>query len=386
MKKQTTDYWFTIEPYVFIGLTNQCALLYNTLDGNFLESCKKDVLELLHEVVQKANHGVTLLTSDQYNNESVRTFVTELREKFMGDIIDVNLSKGKPVQLLPFFDFEVPNKLDVYKRHSFSSSRNILENLLEVNIYLSPKINVEGLILFLEVISERTTFNIIGNIEDTMNCRGILNYFNQGSSLKNMVCSYKHFMSLRPEFNNNFSYKIHIDFPIDIQQWEQSRSVLLNQDLPVEYIFDVSSFEDCQKTESFVEVFQIEKYRLHPVYTGKNIRFFEDYVFLSKEDILSMCITIKDLFFHQSINSYDFGKIHILPTGDVYANLNHPMLGNIATDTIYDIVQKEIDNGVSWFNIRNHAPCNNCVYQWLCPSPSDYEIAIGRANLCHIKK
>jgi pseudo-rSAM protein len=50
----------------------------------------------------------------------------------------------------------------------------------------------------------------------------------------------------------------------------------------------------------------------------------------------------------------------------------------------HEIVHKEIDNGKSWFRIRNQAPCNDCVYQWLCPSPSDYEIAIGRQNLCHI--
>jgi pseudo-rSAM protein len=86
------------------------------------------------------------------------------------------------------------------------------------------------------------------------------------------------------------------------------------------------------------------------------------------------------------MNIYDFGKINIMPNGDAHANLNHPVLGNIYTDSIYEIVQKEIDEGKSWFNIRNQAPCTDCVYQWLCPPPSNYEIAIGRPNLCHISK
>ena len=37
-KKAEKDYWFTIEPYVYVGLTNQCVLLYNTLDGETIES------------------------------------------------------------------------------------------------------------------------------------------------------------------------------------------------------------------------------------------------------------------------------------------------------------------------------------------------------------
>jgi pseudo-rSAM protein len=96
-------------------------------------------------------------------------------------------------------------------------------------------------------------------------------------------------------------------------------------------------------------------------------------------------MTIKDFFSRQVINIYDFGKISIMSNGDVYANLNHPALGNIYTDNIYEIINKEVDEGKSWFRIRNQEPCTNCVYQWLCPSPSNYEIAIGRPNLCHVK-
>ena len=51
----------------------------------------------------------------------------------------------------------------------------------------------------------------------------------------------------------------------------------------------------------------------------------------------------------------------------------------------YEIISKEIAEGQSWLRIRNQFPCNACNYQWLCPSPSDYETAIGRPNLCHVK-
>jgi pseudo-rSAM protein len=97
-------------------------------------------------------------------------------------------------------------------------------------------------------------------------------------------------------------------------------------------------------------------------------------------------MSIKDFFVNQSMNIYNFGKINIMPDGDVYANVNHQVLGNISTHSIHEIIYKEVEEGKSWFHIRNQTPCNNCLYQWLCPSPSEYEMAIGRLNLCHIKQ
>ena len=55
---------------------------------------------------------------------------------------------------------------------------------------------------------------------------------------------------------------------------------------------------------------------LNPVYTGDNIRFFEENVFLTKKDTLFTPMTIKDFFSRQAMNIYDFGKINILPNVD----------------------------------------------------------------------
>ena len=170
-----------------------------------------------------------------------------------------------------------------------------------------------------------------------------------------------------------------------MERWNHAMEILLIQTLPVEFVFEISSEDDIQQSERFVEKYQIDKYKLKPVYTGNNIRFFKEEVFLSKEDILSTPMTMKDFFARQAVNLYDFGKITILPNGDAYANLNHPLLGNIYTNNIHEILHKEVEEGKSWLRVRDQAPCSDCVYQWICPSPSNYEIAIGRSNLCHIK-
>lgn len=52
------DYWFVVEPYVYINITDKEALLYNTLDGIVVESKTTAVIKLLQELTQKENCGV----------------------------------------------------------------------------------------------------------------------------------------------------------------------------------------------------------------------------------------------------------------------------------------------------------------------------------------
>ena len=383
-QKSAADYWFTIEPYVFVSITDKCVLLYNTLDGVTLESEKVEVIKLLRETLQEENCGVVLLANNRYEQKDVNVFIRELREKYMGDVIDVTLSGGRPVQLLPYFNF--PDKQEIYKKLNYEQYKNVLENLSEISIHVDTTTHLEKLIPFLQSIPGISIFNIIGNIEAVTNYSELLSFFDQHPSTKYVLCSYTNVISLQPTFERNFSYKISVHFPIDMQQWNTSRQILLNQTSPFEYIIDVSSDEDYLQAEQLIDRFQIEKYRLNPIYTGKNIRFFEENVFLSKEDILSTSMTMKDFFARQAMNIYDFGKLNIMPNGDVYANVNHSVLGNINTHSIHEIVHNEMDGGKSWFRIRNQAPCNTCVYRWLCPPLSNYEIIIGRPNLCHVKQ
>jgi pseudo-rSAM protein len=206
--KTAIDYWFTIEPYVFAGITNKCVLLYNTLDGVTIESDKTEVIELLQEALQVKNCGVVLLTNERYKQKDVNNFISELRYNYMGDIIDVDLSKGKPVQLLPYFNF--PDKLEIYKKHNFSPLKNVLENLSEISIHIDSTTNVTKLVSFMQSIQGSPTFNIIGNMREVPNYSELLSYFDQHPFPKNLLCSYKNVIALQPTFENNFSYRISV--------------------------------------------------------------------------------------------------------------------------------------------------------------------------------
>ena len=89
----------------------------------------------------------------------------------------------------------------------------------------------------------------------------------------------------------------------------------------------------------------------------------------------------RDIFIRQTLNISYFGKLYIEPDGKVYANLDNAPLGMI-DDSPHDLVYKELTEGHSWLHIRDQEPCRECVYQWLCPSPSNYERVIGKPDLC----
>lgn len=380
--EKAIDYWFSIEPYVFVGITSKCVILYNTLDGVIIESSSEEVLKLMQDVLKEENCGVILLKDERYQQEDINSFISEIREKYMGDKIEITYSSGKPVQLIPFCNYH--DKQEIYKKHNFSSLKNVLENLYEISIHVDLITDVAELISFLQSIPGSPIINVVGNISEVVNNRDLLSYLNQRPSPKNIICNYNDVIVLQPTYENNFSYQILVNFPIDFQKWNYSRNLLLNQTLLIEYDFGVSSRDDCEQTEFLVKQSEINNYRLQPIFTGDNIQFFEENVFLTRDDIFSSTLTLKDFFSRQAMNIYDFGKINIMPNGNVYANLYHPVLGNINTNNIYEILHKEIEEGKSWLRIRDQAPCNNCVYQWFCPSPSNHEIAFGRPNLCNL--
>ena len=382
-KKETTNYWFKIEPYVHISIVNSNVLLYNTFDGSFIESKDIEIVKLLKETLLKENCGVVLLTAERYNLDNIRKFIMELSAKYMGDIIDIELSKSKPVQIMPFTS--LVNTQELFKKQNFPTGKKILEYLSEISIYVDYNTNIMDLNSFLKSLPNISTVNIIGNLKDVANYKELLLVLDQFPSLKKITCNYSNVISLQPEFVNNFSYSILINYPIDISKWNYSRRLLLNQSIPFECIFEVTSMDNYSQINKFIEEFGIEKHQLKPVYTGDNIDFFKENVFLTKDDILSTPLSISDFFINQSMNIFDFGKIAIMSNGDIYANVNYPILGNIHTHSIYEIISKELEEGRSWLRIRNQAPCNTCLYQWFCPSPSNYEIAIGRPNLCHVK-
>lgn len=144
----------------------------------------------------------------------------------------------------------------------------------------------------------------------------------------------------------------------------------------VKYILLIKDETDCLEAETLPEHVIV-----FPVYTESNLQFFEENIFMTESDLQYTELNKREIFRNQTLNSNFFGKLIIMPDGKVYADSNNSPLGLIS-DSVYESIFKAMTGDGSWMKTRSHAPCNACIYQWICPPPSNYEPVLGKPNLC----
>ena len=152
---------------------------------------------------------------------------------------------------------------------------------------------------------------------------------------------------------------------------------------PFEFNFLIRSQTEYNYWEHLVSQYEIKLYKYIPIYDN-NYAFFNRFVFLNEEDITNTTLSKRIVFAHQAVNINFFGELILLPDGLVFSNVNKPPVGYMQ-DSPYDLIKNELHKNYAWRVIRDQEPCSECVYQWLCPSPGQYELILGKNNLCTIK-
>jgi len=148
--------------------------------------------------------------------------------------------------------------------------------------------------------------------------------------------------------------------------------------------FLIENEEQFELLIAMKEDYGIANYKIIPVYTGDNLSFFEENVYVGPDDLFQKTLSMREIFRNQKLNINFFGSLSILPDGTVKANMNKPPIGNTKTDSIMSLIFKEMLENTAWRVIRDTKPCSECIYQFFCPPPSNYETAIGKPDLCKI--
>ena len=126
--------------------------------------------------------------------------------------------------------------------------------------------------------------------------------------------------------------------------------------------------------------------KIQPLDQLKNLNIFYEKIFLNYGDIFDLKPDSLAILKNQYIDYLNFGKLYILSSGDIFSNLYQRRIGNYYYDSINAIIEKELTLGKSWLNVRKLVePCRNCIYEILCPPISNYELSIGKYNLCFQK-
>lgn len=149
------------------------------------------------------------------------------------------------------------------------------------------------------------------------------------------------------------------------------------------YVITVNSEQDYELYESMYSNNQSFSHSCAPVFDN-NEQFFKDNVFMTEEDMTSTKLNKRQVYVHQAINTNFFGTLNIDSDSKIYSCYSSPSLGSVG-NTLYDMLVAEMEHNYAWRRVRADKPCADCIYQWLCPSPSNYERVIGRPNLCNIK-
>jgi len=411
---QFIDYWFYLESYVFIFKEKRKFVVYNTMNSAYIDcSIYKSTQKILSELYDSNKNYCVGISKSLLNDSSFLIFLTEIRKSFSGDIIDNRgqapfifkpilriyfhpaKSKIKEDNLLginsllylhevSFFLAASDKKLKKEYHHcykqflhpiktdsqimTFHHYENIIKQLAicqldKINI-VTDKIHNNDLLI--ELLESTDKFKLKTEI---------VSLFDENIDINNVGCL---------KLNSRLTLKIIVHLPIDLKKLEFQINLL--SCFNIIWVCIVTKEKDLECIDSIIESFS-DKIELCPWYDGSNREFFKRFVFNELEDIITIPISKQKIFRRQVLNENFFGKLTVLPNGDVYTNTNFHSIGNILHQKLTEIVYSEISNVKnSWFFTRETGICNECINKYLCPSISNYEIVMNEYNMCYLNK
>jgi len=415
-------YWFYIDSFVHISIKNNDVLFYNPYTGKLLEFPGSEnngiVLKRTRQLLSPRNLRVIRLTAKDLREPALYRFVRAVREYFMGDLLDTSFSTSKPFQMPP--RVKIQREVKYLKSDEYRSvGENVMDYLAEITIYLNDACrqqcqmcsqfyrqvvcctSKQPAVHSLDITSLKKLFNEIKgcNLTDLNITGGDILTYPYWSDLESLLnwtnhrkIFYVHYLNIVEHFNrldrlkgDNQRLKIPVTFPLDEETFKKAWESVSRLKIDATFVFIIQDNEEYNRVEELLSRFPLASPVFLPFYNGKNLDFFEENFFIDREDIEENKPSLRDIYINSTVNADNFGKIILLADGSIYANLHASTLGNLRENSLYDCIFKEMKEGRSWRKIReNVLPCKQCDFEKLCPPISNYNIAIGKYDLCHI--
>lgn len=399
-----------LEPYTLLFRKENECVFYNTLDFKVLKLSLTE--ELIPLIEQLESEKYAKLTTGQEQEEAFASFIKQLQATFNGDLLPVTNQDVPPAVFAPFINNQREfDRLSVYEWGEREGQ--VMNCLDEIYLYLNgcqgeeefpawrqlpSYLNGEGeidhhkLINWLSSLDDKqiSRAHLLGSdVLQHSHYKEIVTVLEQRTININLYYRYDNFRKEYKELLSDCINQIVWVVPLwnlDKDIFSSLIEMLSDIEQDTRWLLLVASEEDCVKAEELIVTYSLEAYGIKPIYSGRNISFFENAVYLTEEDILNIQMKKRDFYGIQKINKNDFGRLTVFPDGKVYANVNGMPVGEIGDRTVSSMLCYEIKEERSWFRIRNQKPCCDCIYQWLCPSPSNYEFVLNKPNLCNVKK
>lgn len=400
-------------PFVYINIKQERILFYNTYSYDSIVLEESTLFKIVKQRLKNENN-LNIIKIDK-KLSCLKGLNDFINEGLLKNIIQVvPYYKKEPAQIKPnLFLVSDINTLQINKsneNYAFFSSFNKLSTLLnETFIYINSyskettndtfkqfpgyfSLNNKTELdfdLFKEIITQlkktnNQTINILGGnpfIHSSID--KIISELNSYSIYKNY---HYHYLAdtIKIEVDAYSSITIHITFPIKKNIFDKSNH---NPLIPSCYNFIVTNHKEYQKSIEIIKQHKLDNYYFSPFFKKDNIDFIKENLFLDENEILKMRLGKQEIFINEKINTNYFGKLTIVPTGDVYSNTNLASLGNIRNKSIIELADKEFHSNNSWRKLRkNITPCKSCIYNSICPPISNFDYILKRFDLCKINK
>ncbi len=402
-----------LEPYTFSVLAGNDVLIYNSLNGRVLEyRDSPSIAELLKKTEDAGGGFLAELRAEPLKPE-ISSLLSDLRENFCGDLVSFS-GKNKPSIIRPKAviknyppDKDSPSfSADDYLRNIYfflNQDNNTVctDYRFAINQFFCPVFNPQGYneMQFETVFNTCSRYSGVSGMEINLSGSDITAY----SEIKNVIsrihklllpvtfhlplpCSDPDIVSrlLRIPKSRTSLYISFPDGPSALKNIRRNQVYIKKQHL-VDLNFMIRSLDEYKIVTEFLQEKGKEKVFIFPYYDGNNSDFFKENVFLSRDEILALKPSQKQIYSRSLINEHLYGKIFILTDGEVFSNLNAGPIGNIHNQNMEDLVRHEIYHGQNWEMTRMKvSPCRECLYRLFCPPVGNYELFMKKFNFCDV--
>ncbi len=405
--QEGVDYWFYLSPKVYVT-SKENIFLYHTESGARLEVTERHLKDLLQAVYEPKNLGVVEFPQELWKQEGAHALIEQMLSLHMAGLIPIDREQGKPINFLPILNLQK----DVDKAVSMGELSLVVDDLLSYLSRLTLCLGGGRLCpsylsrvwreqeahwmspSLLHSLLEQACYSRlkqVGLYADSLflhpQIKEILGLLESYEYDYQLWMSAKHYLQHQEQIKmclRSMKRSCHLSLLASATELEDlARMSELDAQL-LGWHFLLEDEAQYARVEQFTERWGIVQLELVPIYTGDNLPFFEEYIYLSEDDIFSEPIEMRRIFCNQKLNSNDFGALTVLPTGECRVSLNTPTLGDLMQSSLLEILYKELTANTAWRKTRNSGKGQKCFFQYLCPPPSSYEQVIGREDLCRL--
>lgn len=387
--------WLVIHPEVFIFISTHNLLFYNAISCEYKTIKLNDGFTKLHKYMQNPANAYVMEIDDEFYNSNYED-LEELKNREFLDIKECALEK-RPLSYPPILKLEYGCDLINYEYES-NQAGAILSFLKELNIFCSGDIN--GNQLYKQVLYPLDNSNlridnadllsfikslkfsginavnfVVNSSEDIHNYSNIIDYlYEQITCCITIHTNYKGYDSIKHYLKDNNYENLNLILVCTPEEFNNIKDSFANIKLLIES-------KESNIIANNILLTHKADIEIIPIYNN-NIDFFKENVYIEHDELFSS--TKREILSKSVLNNNYFGRLFVLPNGEVYSNINKASLGNIQS-RLYDLIYTEINSERGWLLTRDKIlPCKDCIFRYLCPSIGNYEFIIGKFDLCNI--